>query len=223
MQEQPLCTVPKTAMSSAETLRIGALLLAHRFRGWYLSQPIVLAFFCAVHLASSSVFVDLLRLREQKNRVLVAVASPRNSDAEPSQRSDGKRGPLPLRVYTVAREAPAQSSNATSVQDFASALERVTSVGVEDTSTASGPVSPVSVSAIMEPVREDMEQMNVNLRNVVGKRHPMLVSAADQIFGAGGKKLRPAIVFLVSRATAATTGLRYATALTCCWNWGWMP
>jgi len=44
--------------------------------------------------------------------------------------------------------------------------------------------------------------MNTNLKNVVGNRHPMLMAAAEQIFGAGGKKLRPVIVFLVARATA---------------------
>jgi all-trans-nonaprenyl-diphosphate synthase len=65
----------------------------------------------------------------------------------------------------------------------------------------------VSSTEILEPVREDMEQMAENLRNVVGNRHPLLMAAADQIFGAGGKKLRPAIVFLVARATAELAGL----------------
>ena len=66
----------------------------------------------------------------------------------------------------------------------------------------------VSSAKILEPVKGDMEQMVENLRNVVGNRHPLLMAAADQIFGAGGKKLRPAIVFLVSRATAELAGLR---------------
>ncbi len=48
--------------------------------------------------------------------------------------------------------------------------------------------------------------MNQNLKNVVGARHPMLMAAADQIFGAGGKKLRPVIVFLVARATMELMG-----------------
>ena len=67
----------------------------------------------------------------------------------------------------------------------------------------------VGSSEILAPVREDMEQMAVNLRNIVGDRHPLLLAAADQIFGAGGKKLRPAIVFLVARATAELMGLRW--------------
>lgn len=66
----------------------------------------------------------------------------------------------------------------------------------------------MSSSQILGPVREDMEQMAENLRNIVGNRHPLLLAAAEQIFGAGGKKLRPAIVFLVARATADLMGLR---------------
>lgn len=63
------------------------------------------------------------------------------------------------------------------------------------------------ISQIVRPVVADMEQMNHNLRTIVGQRHPMLMAAADQIFGAGGKKLRPMIVFLVARATAELAGM----------------
>lgn len=62
---------------------------------------------------------------------------------------------------------------------------------------------------IVEPVVADMETMNTNLRHIVGDRHPMLMAAADQIFGAGGKKLRPMIVLLMARATAEMGGLRW--------------
>uniref|UniRef100_A0A7N0RB56 Prenyl transferase n=2 Tax=Kalanchoe fedtschenkoi TaxID=63787 RepID=A0A7N0RB56_KALFE len=37
------------------------------------------------------------------------------------------------------------------------------------------------------------------------------MSAAEQIFGAGGKRMRPALVFLVSRATAEIAGLKELT------------
>ena len=80
-------------------------------------------------------------------------------------------------------------------------------------SSLNGAVEPrqgtqtISSSSILEPVRADMEQMAVNLQNVVGNRHQLLMDAADQIFGAGGKKLRPAIVFMVARATAELAGL----------------
>ena len=43
---------------------------------------------------------------------------------------------------------------------------------------------------------------------VVGAENPVLMSAAEQIFGAGGKRMRPALVFLVSRATAELVGLK---------------
>lgn len=66
--------------------------------------------------------------------------------------------------------------------------------------------SKASVERIMRPVVQDVDILNSNLRNVVGERHPMLMAAADQIFGAGGKKLRPAIVFLVARATMLING-----------------
>lgn len=42
---------------------------------------------------------------------------------------------------------------------------------------------------------------------IVGAENPVLMSAAEQIFSAGGKRMRPALVFLVSRATAEIVGL----------------
>jgi hypothetical protein len=65
-----------------------------------------------------------------------------------------------------------------------------------------------NIDAITAPVRSDMEIMNANLMSIVGERHPMLMAAAEQIFGAGGKKLRPVLCFLVARATAQAQGLR---------------
>mmetsp|Transcript_2004 Transcript_2004/g.5908 ORF Transcript_2004/g.5908 Transcript_2004/m.5908 type:complete len:431 (+) Transcript_2004:217-1509(+) len=62
--------------------------------------------------------------------------------------------------------------------------------------------SPTSISDIVEPVAADMEQMKANLMSIVGERHPMLRAAAEQIFGAGGKRLRPMAIFLIARATA---------------------
>lgn len=64
------------------------------------------------------------------------------------------------------------------------------------------------LASILAPVQEDMVQMNKNLKSVVGDRHPMLMAAAEQIFGAGGKKLRPLVVFLVAHSTAQLMGLR---------------
>lgn len=81
--------------------------------------------------------------------------------------------------------------------------------------TIEEPVVSTSFSAqqdllpcIVAPVKGDLEQMTFNLKNIVGNRHPMLMAAAEQIFGAGGKKLRPLVLFLMSRATAQHKGLR---------------
>lgn len=41
-----------------------------------------------------------------------------------------------------------------------------------------------------------------------GAESPVMRCAAEQIFGAGGKRVRPALVFLVSRATAEIAGLK---------------
>ncbi|QHO12869.1 Solanesyl diphosphate synthase 2 [Arachis hypogaea] len=43
---------------------------------------------------------------------------------------------------------------------------------------------------------------------IVGAENSVLMSAAEQIFSAGGKRMRPALVFLVSRATAELLGLK---------------
>lgn len=63
----------------------------------------------------------------------------------------------------------------------------------------------VSISDIQRPVADDMRLMVTNLKSVVGDRHPMLMAAAEQIFGAGGKRLRPMLVFLVAHATSIAT------------------
>nr|CAB3461910.1 unnamed protein product [Digitaria exilis] len=69
----------------------------------------------------------------------------------------------------------------------------------------------ISVSSLLEVVAEDLLKLNNNLKSLVGAENPVLVSAAEQIFGAGGKRLRPALVFLVSRATAELAGLSELT------------
>lgn len=71
--------------------------------------------------------------------------------------------------------------------------------------------SPISLANIFEVVAEDLQTLNHNLKSIVGAENPVLMSAAEQIFGAGGKRLRPALVFLVSRATAELVGLKELT------------
>ncbi|XP_016440145.1 solanesyl diphosphate synthase 2, chloroplastic-like [Nicotiana tabacum] len=70
---------------------------------------------------------------------------------------------------------------------------------------------PISLTNVFEVVADDLLTLNKNLQNIVGSENPVLMSAAEQIFGAGGKRVRPALVFLVSRATAAISGLKELT------------
>ncbi|KAK6934097.1 Polyprenyl synthetase [Dillenia turbinata] len=69
----------------------------------------------------------------------------------------------------------------------------------------------VSLPSLFEVVAEDLQTLNRNLLSIVGAENPVLMSAAEQIFGAGGKRMRPALVFLVSRATAEIVGLKELT------------
>ncbi|AQK88825.1 Solanesyl diphosphate synthase 2 chloroplastic [Zea mays] len=73
--------------------------------------------------------------------------------------------------------------------------------------TTSSAPERISVSALLEVVSDDLLNLNNNLKSLVGAENPVLVSAAEQIFSAGGKRLRPALVFLVSRATAELAAL----------------
>ncbi|KDP30515.1 hypothetical protein JCGZ_16693 [Jatropha curcas] len=70
---------------------------------------------------------------------------------------------------------------------------------------------PISLKNLFEVVADDLQTLNHNLRSIVGAENPVLMSAAEQIFGAGGKRMRPALVFLVSRATAEIAGLKELT------------
>ncbi len=58
-----------------------------------------------------------------------------------------------------------------------------------------------SVTSLFSPVEADLSLLTENLKQLVGARHPILYAAAEHLFGAGGKRVRPAIVLLVARAT----------------------
>ncbi|KVH93124.1 Polyprenyl synthetase [Cynara cardunculus var. scolymus] len=68
-----------------------------------------------------------------------------------------------------------------------------------------------SPSDLFEVVSDDLLTLNKNLQSIVGAENPVLMSAAEQIFSAGGKRMRPALVFLVSRATLVLAGLEELT------------
>lgn len=58
-----------------------------------------------------------------------------------------------------------------------------------------------SATSLFSPVESDLHLLTETLKQLVGARHPILYAAAEHLFGAGGKRLRPAIVLLISRAT----------------------
>ncbi|MBD2136994.1 solanesyl diphosphate synthase [Anabaena sp. FACHB-1237] len=56
-------------------------------------------------------------------------------------------------------------------------------------------------TSLFTPVEADLQILADNLKQLVGNRHPILYAAAEHLFGAGGKRIRPAIVLLISKAT----------------------
>lgn len=58
-----------------------------------------------------------------------------------------------------------------------------------------------SATSLFYPVEADLSLLTENLKQLVSARHPILYAAAEYLFGTEGKRLRPAIVLLISRAT----------------------
>ena len=50
-------------------------------------------------------------------------------------------------------------------------------------------------------ISNDLIQLNKNLKKMVSAKHPILFAAAEHLFNAGGKRIRPSIVLLISKAT----------------------
>ena len=131
-----------------------------------------------------------------------------HTQSDATEQQHWSRLAAPLRVYAPTREDTDVVSSSDSAESSGDQYD-IGSIAIDPPEQQPGSTSSsVSTSQILGPVKADMEFMNANLRSIVGGRHPLLVQAADQIFGAGGKKLRPAIVFLASRATCACTGKR---------------
>ncbi|KAI7837450.1 hypothetical protein COHA_008708 [Chlorella ohadii] len=120
---------------------------------------------------------------------------PRESSAEELRRVPRGSAAAPLRVTSVTAEPAAPA--AAQPEEQPPACRCVPGLGH----------APVTMDQVSAPVAADMDICRQNLLNVVGERHPMLLAAANQIFSAGGKRLRPLIVLLVARATYPLTGL----------------
>jgi len=56
------------------------------------------------------------------------------------------------------------------------------------------------VTELLQPVENDLDDLILELKNLIGAGHPILQAAAEHLFSAGGKRLRPGIVFLISKA-----------------------
>ena len=59
-----------------------------------------------------------------------------------------------------------------------------------------------TVAELLQPVEADLDALLADLRSLIGAGHPILQAAAEHLFAAGGKRLRPGIVLLLSRAVA---------------------
>nr|QCI04949.1 Prenyl transferase [Callithamnion tetricum] len=53
-------------------------------------------------------------------------------------------------------------------------------------------------------VKQDLLQLDQNLHKMIVAEHPILYAAAEHLFNAGGKRIRPAIIFLVAQATVSS-------------------
>jgi all-trans-nonaprenyl-diphosphate synthase len=60
-----------------------------------------------------------------------------------------------------------------------------------------------TVAELLQPVEADLDALLADLRTLIGAGHPILQAAAEHLFAAGGKRLRPGIVLLLSRAVAS--------------------
>ncbi len=63
--------------------------------------------------------------------------------------------------------------------------------------------STVSIADLLAPVKDDLQLLTQNLKDLVGASHPILHAAAEHLFEAKGKGLRPALVLLTAKATMA--------------------
>ena len=65
----------------------------------------------------------------------------------------------------------------------------------------------ITVTELLQPVEKDLEDLIFDLKNLIGAGHPILQAAAEHLFSAGGKRLRPGIVLLLSKALSHDSSL----------------
>ena len=64
-----------------------------------------------------------------------------------------------------------------------------------------------TVTELLQPVEKDLEDLILELKNLIGAGHPILQAAAEHLFSAGGKRIRPGIVLLISKAISHESAL----------------
>jgi all-trans-nonaprenyl-diphosphate synthase len=62
-------------------------------------------------------------------------------------------------------------------------------------------------------IERDLENLNNNLKSMVGARHPVLNAASEHLFSAGGKRIRPALVILVAQASMGSVKIKASQEL----------
>lgn len=58
---------------------------------------------------------------------------------------------------------------------------------------------------IFLPIKDELLVLDTNLKKMIGAKNPILYAAANHLFHAGGKRIRPAIVLLIAQATTKST------------------
>ncbi|MGA7812669.1 polyprenyl synthetase family protein [Caballeronia sp.] len=73
-------------------------------------------------------------------------------------------------------------------------------------------ISSPNAANVLEPIAEDMQQVNRVIRQRLASEVMLINQISEYIIGAGGKRLRPALLLLVSGALGDTTGHRHELA-----------
>nr|YP_009295662.1 prenyl transferase [Mastocarpus papillatus]AOL58146.1 prenyl transferase [Mastocarpus papillatus] len=61
---------------------------------------------------------------------------------------------------------------------------------------------------IFSPIKYELFILDTNLKKMVGAKNPILYAAAEHLFYAGGKRIRPAVVLLIAEATAKKINIK---------------
>lgn len=60
------------------------------------------------------------------------------------------------------------------------------------------------LTAPLNSINDEIIQLNKNLNKMIATDNPILYAASEQLFNAGGKRIRPAIIFLISKFISPT-------------------